>query len=158
VDCVLAGDTTALIALTRGGDLAPLFEALDEYDREDTGELMFAALLRVASLEAAAAISFDPDEAAEHDPDEQLADEDAELPVDPWTDDSSPVASTLQRARLLREALLDQPDAPAMLAALGALSDAEYAEIVAELALSALLKRRLDDGADEADREDRGEE
>jgi hypothetical protein len=43
-----------------------------------------------------------------------------------------------------------------MLAALGALSDADFAEMIAEQALHALLMRRLGDGADaEADRGDR---
>ncbi len=103
-------------------------------------------MLRVASLEAAA--SFGAAGAGERDSEESPGADGEELPVaDPWVDPTQPHASTLDAARQLRMALLDCPDLPALLNAVGALSDDKCAVIVLELALDACWTRTLGGGA-----------
>jgi hypothetical protein len=114
-----------------------------------------AAVLRVASLEAA--VTFDAAEAGERDPDESRAGDAEELPVDdPWVDPAHPHAATLDAGRPLRLALRDQPDLPALLNALGALTPDENALVVLEYALDAFWARRLEGGAG-AERGDGGD-
>jgi hypothetical protein len=145
-----------LLALLAGGDLPPLREAIDELDREDAGELLLAAVLRVASLEAAA--GFGASEAGERDVDESRADDAEELPVaDPWVESARPYSSALDNARQLRLALLDQPDMAALVNAHSALTADECAAIVLELAVDELMRRHGHSGGAETHREDRGD-
>jgi hypothetical protein len=130
-----------LLALA-ANDLGSLREAIDELDREDAGELLLAAVLRVVSLEAA--VSF----AAETGEHESPSADAEELPVDdPWVDPDRPHSSMLDAARQLRMALLDQPTLASTLAALGALSPDENALIVLEYAVDAFWTRSLEGGA-----------
>jgi hypothetical protein len=144
-----AGDASRrlgeLIALA-AGDLAPLREAIDVLERKDADAALLAAVLRIASLEAA--VSFDAAE-AEHDPDDssRAEDDEEELPVaDPWADPDRPFAAALDSARQLRRALIEQDDLSGLLAALSAISNAEAVTIVFELGLEALWERRLGAG------------
>ena len=104
------------------------------------------AVLRVRSLEGALGLAAD---AGKRDPERSRADDDAEeLTVgDPWVDPARPHSSTLDGARQLREALIDQPDQQAVLNAVGALSPDEKTLIVLELALDACVKRSQAGGA-----------
>ncbi len=125
-----------LLALPAGG-IAPLREAVAKLDREDAGELLLTAVLRLASLEAAGLAA---DMARERDPDESRAGNVVELPVaDPFTDHSHRFSAMLDQARQLRVALTDLPDVQSVLNAVGALSSEERDLLVLELALDALL-------------------
>jgi hypothetical protein len=89
--------------------------------------------------------------------DESAAAEADDLPVgDPWVDPARPHSAALDSARQLRMALLDQPDLPSLVNAVGALSAHECAVIVLELALDAWWTRRLAGGAG-AERGDGGD-
>jgi hypothetical protein len=139
-----SGRLAELLALA-AGDLGSLREAIDKLDREDAGGLLLAAVLRVASLEAPALAV----EADERDANESQAGGAEELPVeDPFVDPAAPYAAMLDAGRQLRLALLDQPDLPALLNALGALTADENALVVLEYALDAFWARRLEGGAD----------
>jgi hypothetical protein len=97
-----------LLLLVAGG-LGPVREAIGELRRQDADELLMAAVLRLASLAAAA--DFGASTAGERDPDESRADDDEPLGVDdPWVDRERPHSSTLDGARQLKLAVLDQPD------------------------------------------------
>jgi hypothetical protein len=128
-----------LLGLAGAGELAALRMAVGELDREEVGELLLTAVLCVVSLEAAGSIEAEPVPAEPDDAEE--------LPADPWSDPTRPYSSALDQARQLRAALLDQPDLPSLLNAVGALSPAEHELIVMELALDAWWTRTQRGGA-----------
>jgi hypothetical protein len=132
------GRLDGLVALADGGDLPALREAIGAADRGDVGELLQAAVLRLVSLQAAASL----DVAGAGEPDESRGANVEELPVaDPFVDPERPHSSTLEHARQLRMALLDQPDLQGVLNAVGALTADECAVIVIELAFDAWWAR-----------------
>jgi ribosomal protein L12E/L44/L45/RPP1/RPP2 len=128
-----SGQLDRLLALT-GCELPSVRVAIGKLDRTDADEVLHAAVLRLASLDAAASLTT----TAEESPAEPAE----ELPVeDPWVDPERPHSSTLDGARLLRVAVLDQPTLEKTLTALGALTAQERELILIELAVDAFWTR-----------------
>lgn len=131
--------------LALDGDIAAMRSVIGELG-EGAGDLLLAAVLRLSSLAAAAALGADTTAA---DPEQSPGADEEELPVaDPWVDHERPYSASLDVARQLRMALLDQPDLPGVLNAVGALSSDELALIVLEMAVDAWWTRTLEGGAD----------
>jgi hypothetical protein len=151
-----AGDLEAQLGelvLIAAGGRALLREAIAELDREDAEGVLALAVTIFASLKEAQLLRVPGPDEGRTDGDEELPAEDVEelpaeeLPADPFVTAESALASALQTARMLREAVVDQRDVAGLLAALDALSDTEAVVIILEMGLHALWRRRLDDGA-----------